>query len=145
MRISDWSSDGCSSDLKTRLPRAKSYARRARRNFASSFLAPSSNRKSGHPPIRTPRPRGALLGNEDRVLHLDARLASAGRASFFTSMKFARFRRVPFGPIVDFVDRSEGHTSELQSLMRISYAVFCLKKKTTTTHNKLKLSNITQH
>src|SRR3546814_9134703 len=32
--------------------------------------------------------------------------------------------------------RSEEHTSELQSLMRISYAVFCLKKKTTTTaHN----------
>src|SRR3546814_4425890 len=32
-------------------------------------------------------------------------------------------------------DRSEEHTSELQSLMRISYAVFCLKKKTKTTHN----------
>src|SRR3546814_9991645 len=34
-------------------------------------------------------------------------------------------------------DRSEEHTSELQSLMRISYAVFCLKKKNThnTTHN----------
>src|SRR3546814_9202476 len=33
-------------------------------------------------------------------------------------------------------DRSEEHTSELQSLMRISYAVFCLKKKkTTTTHH----------
>src|SRR3546814_4165587 len=30
--------------------------------------------------------------------------------------------------------RSEEHTSELQSLMRISYAVFCLKKKTTITH-----------
>src|SRR3546814_7677029 len=30
--------------------------------------------------------------------------------------------------------RSEEHTSELQSLMRISYAVFCLKKKTTHTH-----------
>src|SRR3546814_3850220 len=30
--------------------------------------------------------------------------------------------------------RSEEHTSELQSLMRISYAVFCLKKKTTSTH-----------
>src|SRR3546814_2672579 len=29
----------------------------------------------------------------------------------------------------DFLDRSEEHTSELQSLMRISYAVFCLKKK----------------
>src|SRR3546814_2211257 len=32
-------------------------------------------------------------------------------------------------------DRSEEHTSELQSLMRISYDVFCLKKKTTTEHN----------
>src|SRR3546814_6472968 len=35
--------------------------------------------------------------------------------------------------------RSEEHTSELQSLMRISYAVFCLKKKT---HNKTKNKNI---
>src|SRR3546814_1630475 len=32
------------------------------------------------------------------------------------------------------ISRSEEHTSELQSLMRISYAVFCLKKKTTNTH-----------
>src|SRR3546814_7893339 len=32
------------------------------------------------------------------------------------------------------IDRSEEHTSELQSLMRISYAVFCLKKKTNNTH-----------
>src|SRR3546814_7093814 len=32
--------------------------------------------------------------------------------------------------------RSEEHTSELQSLMRISYAVFCLKKKTKTTFNR---------
>src|SRR3546814_4377766 len=34
------------------------------------------------------------------------------------------------------VERSEEHTSELQSLMRISYAVFCLKKKNTTTTTK---------
>src|SRR3546814_6790671 len=33
-------------------------------------------------------------------------------------------------------DRSEEHTSELQSLMRISYAVFCLKKKTKTQHKQ---------
>src|SRR3546814_10455722 len=33
------------------------------------------------------------------------------------------------------VSRSEEHTSELQSLMRISYAVFCLKKKKTKIHN----------
>src|SRR3546814_6104985 len=42
--------------------------------------------------------------------------------------------------------RSEEHTSELQSLMRISYAVFCLKKKTKTytipcTHNELSLTS----
>src|SRR3546814_1025570 len=42
--------------------------------------------------------------------------------------------RIPMKPVAE---RSEEHTSELQSLMRISYAVFCLKKKnihTTTTH-----------
>src|SRR3546814_6280645 len=33
-------------------------------------------------------------------------------------------------------ERSEEHTSELQSLMRISYAVFCLQKKTKTEHNE---------
>src|SRR3546814_6648528 len=33
--------------------------------------------------------------------------------------------------------RSEEHTSEIQSLMRISYAVFCLKKNTTTTHTPI--------
>src|SRR3546814_4394820 len=43
---------------------------------------------------------------------------------------------------VDFV-RSEEHTSELQSLMRISYAVFCLKKKKTTSHRHQ--PHVTQH
>src|SRR3546814_7166152 len=38
----------------------------------------------------------------------------------------------------DGPDRSEEHTSELQSLMRISYAVFCLKKKNDTKHNRIK-------
>src|SRR3546814_5285144 len=42
--------------------------------------------------------------------------------------------------------RSEEHTSELQSLMRISYAVFCLKKKKTTTQNNTSSSTyITRH
>src|SRR3546814_978902 len=39
------------------------------------------------------------------------------------------------GITAQFKDRSEEHTSELQSLMRISYAVFCLKKKKQHTHN----------
>src|SRR3546814_6714589 len=41
--------------------------------------------------------------------------------------------------------RSEEHTSELQSLMRISYAVFCLKKKTTTTRRQYQQSIISPH
>src|SRR3546814_5588273 len=41
------------------------------------------------------------------------------------------------------VGRSEEHTSELQSLMRISYAVFCLKKK--TSKNKKPILTITRH
>src|SRR3546814_3063612 len=39
-----------------------------------------------------------------------------------------------FFPMVAPFERSEEHTSELQSLMRISYAVFCLKKKITNIH-----------
>src|SRR3546814_10609570 len=43
----------------------------------------------------------------------------------------------------DFPYRSEEHTSELQSLMRISYAVFCLKKKNTTKrHEKIRYDTI---
>src|SRR3546814_10823259 len=41
-----------------------------------------------------------------------------------------------------YVARSEEHTSELQSLMRISYAVFCLKKKN---HNRTTTTRPTQH
>src|SRR3546814_9827174 len=47
--------------------------------------------------------------------------------TFYTQFGFQIF---PIGSL-----RSEEHTSELQSLMRISYAVFCLQKNKTTTHN----------
>src|SRR3546814_6799490 len=50
------------------------------------------------------------------------------------SAAFAGFRRVlrPGGLLLVSTFRSEEHTSELQSLMRISYAVFCLNNKLTT-------------
>src|SRR3546814_4470998 len=47
----------------------------------------------------------------------------------------AHYERYDFHPAVSRLQRSEEHTSELQSLMRISYAVFCLKKKKTKTHH----------
>src|SRR3546814_5258449 len=43
--------------------------------------------------------------------------------------------------MVDQPRRSEEHTSELQSLMRISYAVFCLKKKHTTEHTSARVAH----
>src|SRR3546814_13072009 len=46
--------------------------------------------------------------------------------------------RAVAAPVQALVARSEEHTSELQSLMRISYAVFCLKKKNKITYNKRK-------
>src|SRR3546814_1800667 len=54
-----------------------------------------------------------------------SRRVESGRAQISASMSPACIApiRAPIGP------RSEEHTSELQSLMRISYAVFCLKKK----------------
>src|SRR3546814_3815341 len=53
----------------------------------------------------------------DEIVHV---LAEQGRAEHRTTVE------IPFD-----AKRSEEHTSELQSLMRISYAVFCLKKKNT--------------
>src|SRR3546814_8204632 len=65
----------------------------------------------------------------------------AERVGAYDPKGFERVRRGS-GPIDDFLGRtwlrSEEHTSELQSLMRISYAVFCLKKQTT---NKLTKDN----
>src|SRR3546814_2398315 len=46
------------------------------------------------------------------------------------------FHLTGFGCMTCMGNRSEEHTSELQSLMRISYAVFCLKKKTKKQPNK---------
>src|SRR3546814_3372657 len=115
MRISDWSSDVCSSDLQQR--RQRQYHRACDRpaptaadvEFAARTLA-LARRKATPRRRRVERP--ASRGGESRQPRCAARGATrrqngAGR-------------------------RSEEHTSELQSLMRISYAVFCLKTKNTT-------------
>src|SRR3546814_6864420 len=102
MRISDWSSDVCSSDLTAKC-------------LADYYRMPMQSGGSGIgigalPAIAQLVEEGELLPvqiegwNRPAYLHRDARIPRK-------------------------VDRSEEHTSELQSLMRISYAVFCLKKK----------------
>src|SRR3546814_5961087 len=65
------------------------------------------------------------------------RLGGAAQNVFRPSMDTEAVRRaVTVGP--SSTTRSEEHTSELQSLMRISYAVFCLKKKKKIKQPKLK-------
>src|SRR3546814_10189833 len=64
------------------------------------------------------------FGRPEEVASLCAFLCSAN-ASYITGQYL-----VVDGGYMNFYHRSEEHTSELQSLMRISYAVFCLKKKT---------------
>src|SRR3546814_1294510 len=107
MRISDWSSDVCSSDLSAEIhvmpENTKSRLRQAGATHlftllcllawcVASWVSPAYQMPS---PIAVLRGMGEFLTNINLLEQL----------------------------------RSEEHTSELQSLMRISYAVFCLKKK----------------
>src|SRR3546814_2430609 len=116
MRISDWSSDVCSSDLDD--------ARVAIRIIAYFAMRDDFKVLGG---ISRQDVQGAAgrVAAEQRALrtteHFDAfKIVEIGHA----------LRRTGDINAVDIdADRSEEHTSELQSLMRISYAVFCLKKQ----------------
>src|SRR3546814_8568929 len=100
MRISDWSSDVCSSDLLS--SRAQRYPALKGVNLASVIADPNA---------RTARDDKGHLYDYNTTLYIDPDSAKAMMRE------------------QEAVTRSEEHTSELQSLMRISYAVFCLKNK----------------
>src|SRR3546814_8135307 len=115
MRISDWSSDVCSSDLPSLTP--------LRRQCITPHLASARARKETMKAKKTP-----------------AKKVVKPKAAAKPVAKKSAAAKKPA--------RSEEHTSELQSLMRISYAVFCLKKKTKQQqiHNKTtKKNTIHQH
>src|SRR3546814_10165476 len=114
MRISDWSSDVCSSDLI--MPAMPMIAALSSPHLGA-ILFPAALRRLYV--VRDDDPAGDVA-----VATLSERGSSAG------------IEVVPLSPMLGdhnedlrLVGRSEEHTSELQSLMRISYAVFCLKKK----------------
>src|SRR3546814_6814948 len=70
-------------------------------------------------------PRGWMLGSTSRLPQAVCVRWYVPVADDFSARFSARARRYRYS----ILNRSEEHTSELQSLMRISYAVFCLKKK----------------
>src|SRR3546814_6043113 len=113
MRISDWSSDVCSSDLDPGAAGAGPPLRGAV-GAAGQRLArvPQPGRDEADAPPADRRPAARL----PRAARLVPGPSSGGGAEARAAGR-----------------RSEEHTSELQSLMRISYAVFCLKKKKKTT------------
>src|SRR3546814_8029836 len=100
MRISDWSSDVCSSDLEEVA-------------VAGPRMAPG---------------RGARPTLQHELAAHELAIIFADRAFYRSEAGIGQIGGA--GPFPDIAEhRSEEHTSELQSLMRISYAVFCLKKK----------------
>src|SRR3546814_8954770 len=115
MRISDWSSDVCSSDLPSGLAAA------AERPHAVPHRPRFTQRQEGqHCMAKTPHLDTIRLERAK----LESRLAA-----IIEREKEAEAVQRDAGRSALLAARSEEHTSELQSLMRNSYAVFCLKKK----------------
>src|SRR3546814_10087194 len=145
MRISDWSSDVCSSDLlivmagriQDRVDLARCYG--ADPAFNDTALYAWLYARFGNQCDRHIRGDYAVIQWNSRK----AQVRLVRSATSFCPLHYWRegnrlvvssIPRALFAAGLD-VQRSEEHTSELQSLMRISYAVFCLKKK--KTHQKL--------
>src|SRR3546814_6239319 len=119
MRISDWSSDVCSSDLPCRFRVLKflQHQRLERPNLLDArFLYMTIAANLGGQRRQFDR-YGVVRWRQFGSNHLHLRLI----------MIYQRALHLALFCIAE--NRSEEHTSELQSLMRISYAVFCLKKK----------------
>src|SRR3546814_8849769 len=115
MRMSGWSADVCSSDLVIEHLLAE-----ARTDPAVDPAGRGEFDHVGAAPDLEPHRAAAIVGA----------VASVARAR----KERPKLVAVAQGAIHMSRARSEEHTSELQSLMRISYAVFCLKKKTRTKH-----------
>src|SRR3546814_3475643 len=135
MRISDWSSDVCSSDL-LRVAFGQFAGTTPKRvlqshaDIASHGCCPGDN---AHLPRARTEHRPFILIAEESVggaLHVHDIVGMAADPAQNAEAGLNEERCFHQSTV-----RSEEHTSELQSLMRISYAVFCLKKKNNMTHN----------
>src|SRR3546814_8947323 len=96
--------------------------------------------RSADMPFQADATPGRALDAATRLLQAGARMVKLEGADHkLEVIRFLVEREIPvcahLGLTPQSVLRSEEHTSELQSLMRISYAVFCLQKKIQPTHN----------
>src|SRR3546814_10540600 len=113
MRISDWSSDVCSSDLSSwTLPWGLEGCKQGEPMLVSRLSLANGACYVAH--FRRPLP---IAPGDRRRVHRQVAKATRGKRK-----RQLLHQRLPSA-------RSEEHTSELQSLMRTSYAVFCLTKK----------------
>src|SRR3546814_6746255 len=127
MRISDWSSDVCSSDLaRDALVERRDLAAAAQPLHHAVVVQAVGD---GGLPVGQVE---ALEGLEHDVrglgVEIDVELRRRGDVAA-AGHRAAHHHQPRDAPGQRGVERSEEHTSELQSLMRISYAVFCLKNK----------------
>src|SRR3546814_1787668 len=113
MRISDWSSDVCSSDLQTIVALALAPDEQLT-GAPVDIIEPDGDH------LRCPQPKARHHQQHCMIAQTMLRIVADPCEQGFDLLGRQEARK-----------RSEEHTSELQSLMRISYAVFCLKKKNT--------------
>src|SRR3546814_6599789 len=126
MRISDWSSDVCSSDLNEA----------DEPKFTQPVLYKAIEKHANPREIYNKKllEQGSVDANLAKEMEKDFRKLLQERLDDSKEDK----NLTQDNPMY----RSEEHTSELQSLMRISYAVFCLKKKTDKKYNNRRTTNI---
>src|SRR3546814_3343422 len=131
MRISDWSSDVCSCDRRwhSSWPRERACCAAHERPAARASLRPSVVRLESPLTLELLR---LLDGTRDRAALL---AALAARMANDIAL-------IPPDEPARPATRSEEHTSELQSLMRTSYAVFCLKKKKLALNKKQPITTV---
>src|SRR3546814_4515505 len=139
MRISDWSSDVCSSDLGRVRPtsgRVLFHGEAIQNELEHRIVGKGICRKFQTPGVLIGLSVIDNLAPSDWIMPLLVRLASdsfsvSPRRTPLWSEKLVLPPVMSSSPWARMPPRSEEHTSELQSLMRISYAVFCLKQKNT--------------
>src|SRR3546814_8988061 len=117
MRISDWSSDVCSSDLLDILVDRMKREFKVEANVGAPQVA---YRESLAKPVDVDYTHKKQSGGSGQFGRVKVSVAPGERGSGITFLDEIKGGNIPR----EYIDREE-HTSELQSLMRISYAVFC--------------------